>query len=181
MKLNNKGVTLIELLISVVLVSIIMGFMYKLLLDVTNMQTNDSFATNNQLKRNEIIKTIENDLIDENVGQPTLSTSGSVTTITYNNSTNKSYSIKVYSDKIEYKKYNSLTQNNSTCFKTYTWTAKDCSYDFENASTSYIVDNSIYIGNIHINVFTDNDANSDCTGCKNNIIDDIDIHFVGKN
>ena len=33
MKLNNRGVTLIELIISVVLVTIIMGFMYKLILD----------------------------------------------------------------------------------------------------------------------------------------------------
>ena len=147
MKLNNKGVTLIELLISVVLVSIIMGFMYKLLLDVTNMQTNDSFTSSNQLKRNEIIKTIQNDLIDNVIVPPTITKEANVTTIKYDNETDRSYTIKVYENKIEYKKYNSLTtQNSSTCIKTYTWTAQDCSYDFENVSTSYIVDKSIYIG-----------------------------------
>lgn len=66
-KLNNKGISLIELLISIALISVVMMFMFKLLIDVTNEQSNDTYAKNNQINRSEIITRIESDFIDRDL------------------------------------------------------------------------------------------------------------------
>ena len=55
MKLNNKGVTIIELIVSIALISVVMLFMYRLLADVTFQKDNDYFASVNQEQRIEII------------------------------------------------------------------------------------------------------------------------------
>lgn len=66
MKLNNKGVTIIELLVSVALVSVVLMFLYNLLSNVTFEKTTDFIASTNQANRIDIITTIENDLILDN-------------------------------------------------------------------------------------------------------------------
>ena len=58
MKLNNKGLTLVELIISIVLVVVVMLFMYKLLSDVNNEKNDDSYAQENRVIRAEIIKKV---------------------------------------------------------------------------------------------------------------------------
>lgn len=66
MKLNNKGVTIIELLVSVALVSVVLMFLYNLLANVTFEKITDFIASTNQANRIDIITTIENDLILDN-------------------------------------------------------------------------------------------------------------------
>ena len=62
MKLNNKGVTIIELIVSIALISVVMLFMYRLLADVTFQKDNDYFASVNQEQRIEIIDKLETHL-----------------------------------------------------------------------------------------------------------------------
>ena len=76
MKLNNKGVTIIELLVSVALLSVVLMFLYNLLSSVTFEKDNDFIANSNQANRIDIINTIESDLIKEN----SISIDGSQTT-----------------------------------------------------------------------------------------------------
>lgn len=64
MKLNNKGLTIIELIVSIALISVIMLFMYKLLSDITFERENDYIATLNQEQRIEMIDKIETYLTD---------------------------------------------------------------------------------------------------------------------
>ncbi|MEG1288568.1 MAG: prepilin-type N-terminal cleavage/methylation domain-containing protein, partial [Bacilli bacterium] len=66
-KLNKKGTTLVELIISVALISVVLMFMFKLLIDINNDQTNNTFANKNQINRAEIIKTIETDLTNKTI------------------------------------------------------------------------------------------------------------------
>ena len=66
MKLNNKGVTIIELLVSVALLSVVLMFLYNLLSSVTFEKDNDFIANSNQSNRIDIINTIESDLILDN-------------------------------------------------------------------------------------------------------------------
>ena len=66
MKLNNKGVTIIELLVSVALLSVVLMFLYNLLSSVTFEKDNDFIANSNQANRIDIINTIESDLILDN-------------------------------------------------------------------------------------------------------------------
>lgn len=53
-KINNKGMTLVELIISVALISIIMLFMYKLILDVRKEKKEINSLTDNILKISDI-------------------------------------------------------------------------------------------------------------------------------
>lgn len=61
-KLNNKGMSLMELLVSIILISIVLTFLFQLLTDLKNETDKNDFAYNNQINRAEIIKTIESDL-----------------------------------------------------------------------------------------------------------------------
>jgi len=62
MKLNNKGITLMELLISIVLIGLVLTFLFQLLNDLQHETENNNYAYNNQVNRTEVIYTIEKDL-----------------------------------------------------------------------------------------------------------------------
>jgi len=62
MKLNNKGMTLIELLLSIVLVGLVLTFLFQLLNDLQHETNNNDFAYNNQVNRMDVIYTISKDL-----------------------------------------------------------------------------------------------------------------------
>lgn len=66
MKLNNKGVTIVELLVSLALLSIVLMFLYNLLSNVTFEKNTDFIANANQANRIDIINTIEHDLLNDN-------------------------------------------------------------------------------------------------------------------
>jgi len=63
--LNNKGMTLVELIISVALLSIVMTFLFKIIIDVKYEKDNSGFAEANQVNRAEFIRTVQNDLLDK--------------------------------------------------------------------------------------------------------------------
>jgi len=64
MKLNNKGITLVEIIISIALISIVLIFLFSLLITVNDMnkesQVNSTYLVNKAL----IIKNIEEDIKD---------------------------------------------------------------------------------------------------------------------
>lgn len=62
MKLNNKGLSIVELIVSIALISVIMLFLYRLLADVTFQKEDDYFASLNQEQRIEIIDKLETTL-----------------------------------------------------------------------------------------------------------------------
>lgn len=66
MKLNSKGVTIVELLVSLALLSVVLMFLYNLLSNVTFEKNTDFIANANQANRIDIINTIENDLLLDN-------------------------------------------------------------------------------------------------------------------
>ena len=66
MKINNKGVTIVELLVSLALLSVVLMFLYNLLSNVTFEKNTDFIANANQANRIDIINTIEHDLLNDN-------------------------------------------------------------------------------------------------------------------
>ncbi|MBE6156995.1 MAG: prepilin-type N-terminal cleavage/methylation domain-containing protein [Firmicutes bacterium] len=62
MKLNNKGLSLMELLVSIVLVGIVLVFLSQLLVDLRTEIENNDFAFKNQVNKTEAIYTIQKDL-----------------------------------------------------------------------------------------------------------------------
>jgi len=93
MKLNKKGLTIIELIVSIALISVIMLFMYKLLSDITFERDNDYIATLNHEQRIEIIDNIESVLNDNNAGITSYSATGKTLRITYNGSSRSVVSV----------------------------------------------------------------------------------------
>lgn len=59
MKLNNKGTTIIELVVSIALLGVVMVFMYQMLSNVKFERDNEYFASKNQETRIDIIDAIE--------------------------------------------------------------------------------------------------------------------------
>lgn len=157
--LTKKGMSLIEIIISIALISVVVIFMYKLLLDVNNEMTNNTFAISNQQNRLEIIKTIENDLIKANI----TSLNKNNNTITLTDNASKTYTIS-YDDP-------SLSYNNGIPYK---WTINNASIEINKVSICY--NNNIL--KINIMVTTLNDYNSND---NNNKLDDIEIVYVGEN
>ena len=55
--LNNKGMSLMEILVSIILISVVLVFLFELLIDLKNESKNNDYASNNQINRMEIIYT----------------------------------------------------------------------------------------------------------------------------
>ena len=62
MKLNNKGMSLMEILVTIALISLVVVFLFRLLIDLKDERNNNDFAYDNQINRAEAIYTIEQDL-----------------------------------------------------------------------------------------------------------------------
>ena len=60
---NKKGITLVEIIISVGLISVVMLFLFNLLLDMEYEDRHSSYLKENQVNRATIIKTVQEDLM----------------------------------------------------------------------------------------------------------------------
>lgn len=66
MKLNNKGVTLVEIIISVALISIVLIFLFNLLIQVNNENSDNEVRASYLVNQSTFIKQIEEDFLDFN-------------------------------------------------------------------------------------------------------------------
>lgn len=64
-KLNKKGITLIELIISISLISIVLIFLFSLLVDARNNDNQIDYDRKNQQTRAIIIKRVQDDFLNE--------------------------------------------------------------------------------------------------------------------
>jgi len=64
MKLDNKGVTLIEIIISVALISIVIIFLFRLLIQVNNENSDNEVKSSYLVNQATFIKQIEEDFLD---------------------------------------------------------------------------------------------------------------------
>lgn len=61
--MNKKGVTLLELLISISLISIVILLLIKVMFSLDKINNDDTYASSDEIKRTEIIKNIESDFL----------------------------------------------------------------------------------------------------------------------
>lgn len=178
MKLNNKGVSLLELLISIVLVGIVLVFMFQLLVDLRNETENNDFAFNNQVNRTELIYTIQKDL--EKYPLMDLRnfnyTSGPSIIFTFYKA-DASFE-EIDSELILKKPVNGkyYIEYKSVDGNTYKWEMKDAKVDHCINYTGYMDDNKYHF-KINIKLYTEHERNSET---KNNTVDDIEISYVSK-
>lgn len=62
-KMNKRGVTILELLISIILISTVILLLLKVMFSLENINNDQSYASSDEISRTEIIKTIENDFL----------------------------------------------------------------------------------------------------------------------
>jgi len=72
--MNKKGFTLVELVISVGLISVVMLFLFHLLNDMQYEEAHASFAKDNQVNRTTIIHTVQKDFMAKDLLDATLIT-----------------------------------------------------------------------------------------------------------
>ena len=64
MKLNNKGITLVEIIISIALISIVLVFIFSMLIQVNNENTENEVKSSYLINQAAYIKQIEEDFLD---------------------------------------------------------------------------------------------------------------------
>ncbi len=168
MKLNKKGISIIELIVSIALMSVVMLFLYNLLSNVTFEKDDDYIASLNQANRIEIISTIENDLIcDNTVTIYNINNTSPTKTLTLKGT--NTYTITITKTSNNYK----ITYNNGT---KQTWTIKggtvgniNCDLSKGNGTTETKVTQCT------IPIYTTNINNKEG---NNNTLDDIIFTFI---
>ncbi len=186
MKLNNKGMTLIELLVSIVLIGLVLTFLLQLLTDLRNEIDNNNFAYNNQVNRTDAIYTISKDLNKYTlVGVSDTSTNGAlVINFHYREGLSNTKTATLRSDSNTYtdelgveqtKYYLRYTSYNG---EKYSWEMKGAELDLCGNFTYYVdnlSDNYYFKLNIYLyNSLYHERNNKD----KNNAVDDIEISYA---
>jgi prepilin-type N-terminal cleavage/methylation domain-containing protein len=171
MKLNNKGITLIEIMISVTLIAIVMVFLFNLLIDLRADEGLSTKKNSDLINQAGIIRLIENDFVTKGVKQ--ISGCGSDPSypclgideqtyrffqFTFNDNTIK-YLI-VYKDHLEY----GLKDNNYEG-----WPITSTNYDLDGVKYN-VSKNNPYIS-VKINIPT-----ADSSSSKNKL--DINLFFI---
>lgn len=167
--LNKKGSTLLELVISIALISVVLIFLTRLIIDLNNTETNNVFAKDNQIVRSEILRVIEKDLnVSSLVGLRDESVENKLVI---------SFIFKDGNAKIEALN-NKISYTNKEG-KLRTWSIKEGTVyvDKANVSLLYNGTSDVYTLEIDIEIHTANDLN---TVNNNNILDDISISYMGK-
>ena len=86
---SNKGLTIVELVISIVIISIVLTFIMNLYIRVRNIQKSEAIAMEYELTKSIIIDSVGQDIINYGVKKTDPQTSEKTTTIkiTYKNNT----------------------------------------------------------------------------------------------
>ncbi len=168
--MNKKGITLIELIISISLISIVVIFLFRLFVDVRYNDEKVDYSRNNQQARALIIKAIQEDLLDEENPLTGLNTSGSTSSTLKVNLVFKSGTAQM----VVTSKSFSYT---NTDRETEKWSLKDDNVTYQITSIPYkknwnpIDDNFFFIWfRIPVKI----------SGKTENAIDDIDFSYIGK-
>ncbi len=168
MKLNKKGTSLIELIVSIALISVVLIFMFKLLLDVNNEITNNTFAKDNQTIRAEILRTVENDLNTAVLSGMTNTGNTTTRTINFYYKGGLSSTLTLKEKTVTYK---------TKAGETRSWDLENCTLYTKGINVYMQKDTNIFIMLLDIEIHTNNDLN---TAGHNNSLDDIAISYIGN-
>lgn len=155
--MNKKGVTIIELLISITLVSIVILLLIKVIFSLDNINNDKSYASNDEISRTELIKNIESDFLKLKLEGLEIRKEENATIKFYYESTYKE--LKIEKDKITY--------NNETK----TLESSNATYDLCPSYEYISLDDNYYLIKINIPVLINN---------KNTRVeDDINLTYIG--
>lgn len=179
MQLNKKGMTLIELLITIVFVGMILVFMFSLLNDLKGETDNNSFVFANQVNKTDAIHTIQKDLNTYDLLDIKSLSNNSIKlefTFSKGDAEPKATLSVTKKDGVYYLNYVNASSEK------YSWEMKDAIID---ECASFIIHKDSdelpsYYFNLKLLVYNKNyhELNNKT---NNNIIDDIEISYYGLN
>ncbi len=164
---NKKGITLIELIISIALISVVIVFLFRLLADVRYTNSNNDFNRKNQQNRALIIKTVQQDFLDYQLVGATIKNSeiefkfknGDTSTLKFESSGEEqtiSYTRNLDTEKWVVKKENASSSFNFNC----------TSYQLINSSGDFF----------SIRITIPMEVNKE----KKNFLDDLEFYYIGE-
>lgn len=152
--MNKKGVTILELLISISLISIVMLLLIQVMVSLEKINNDTSYASSDEINRTEIIKDIETEFLNKKLNGLKIDNS----TITFSFKDNTLKDLKIDNNKLIYN-------------ETYTLKSKNATYDKCIKYLYQELDEDYYLVTISIPVLIDN---------KNTTaIDDINLSYIG--
>ena len=171
MKLDNKGITLTELIISIALISIVIMFLFRLLVDVRYMNNNTDFDRENQQTRAIILKTLQTEFLEKKLTKIEESgSSNSETNIKFTYANNEVATLKIEADSISYK-------NNSGTEKWLLKKETDATriafrcVDFYSSLQGVATEGEFFSIKIHIPIVVNQSKNT---------LDDIELFYLGE-
>ncbi len=156
--MNKKGITIIELLVSISLVSIVLLLLLRVMFSLNNINNASNYASSDEISRTTIIKNIENDFLNFKLKDLEINKLANKTEINlfYENNTEEKIIIK--EKELTYKDTYSLETN-----KAY--------YDLEPVIIKQALDEDYYLIMIKIKVLMEDEKDAEK--------DDIVLTYVG--
>ena len=155
--MNKKGVTILELLISITLVSIVILLLIKVIFSLDNINNDKTYASNDEISRTELIKNIESDFLKLKLEGLEIRKEENITIKFYYENTYKE--LKIAKDKITY--------NNETK----TLESSNATYDLCPSYEYISLDDNYYLIKINIPVLINNE--------NTRVEDDINLTYIG--
>lgn len=142
--MNKKGITIIELLVSMTIISLVMIFLARLMFMLMNVTNDTTYASDDEIRRTTIIKNIENDFLKNKLNGLDITKTNHETTINLNYA-KESSTLKITSKE--------LTYNNTT----YPLESKNATYDLCPIYSYLELDPNYYLVTITIPVLINNE------------------------
>ena len=184
MKLNNKGMSLLELLVTIVMIGIVLVFLFQLLIDLRNERDNNNYAYDNQVNRADVMHTVERDLNRYQLVGVNKKNSNNISVEFIYNIGNKEVKTLLTTEKVtnndEDKYYISYTNADGENFYWEMIGAKidPCAKFYYNVETDDNGSNSLYF---RLNIYLYNAINHPRNNEENNnALDDIEISYFGR-
>lgn len=154
---NKKGITILELLISITLISIVVLLLIRVMFSLNSIASSKNYASEDEISRAEIIKNIESDFLSQHLNGLNINTNNNIELIfQYENSASKLIINQ-----------NSLTYNNEK----YTLNSKNAAYDSCLKYEYQDLDDGYYLLKIEIPVLINNENTT--------LNDDIILTYLG--
>lgn len=170
--MNKKGITLVEFVVSVSLVSMVMVFLFNLLIDVQYTTKYGSFAKENQLNRASITRTIMDDFSNLGlIGMREGSNSTSFTELFFRFSNGSEKRLRIEGKSIIYgdEKWSMKSNNSNTSYQ-----VRCIKYQYVSPSSSCQGGLCSDYFSVHIRIPVT------ITNYEENTMDDIDLFYVGR-
>lgn len=165
---NKKGITLVELIISVALISIVVLFLFQLFLDVRYSDRKVDYARNNQQERAIILKTIQDDFLDYGlIGLSDTSSTSTTLILDFTFNQEKQGKLVATANSISYTKANGETEK---------WILEDENMYYNVRCVSY-TKNNLDEGDFYSILFQIPLVVSKKSG---NAIDDLEFFYIGQ-